>query len=330
MHGHIPFLGGLLPTPMLSTTHCLKLLSDPTRLRILLLLDQAEVSVAELQDILNMKQSRISTQLAQLKQAELVQARKSGKNSLYALLVPVGDEPRAAFERIMELVRASAPELPEAATDRSALALTLRNRSDKARAYFDELAGKFGRTYCPGRSWKGLAETLLKLMPPLVIADLGAGEGTFSQLLAQRAEKVVAIDNSEKMVAFGAQLAKEHGYANLEYRLGNLESPPIEDASVDLAFFSQALHHADNPGRAIRSAFRITRPGGRIVILDLLKHDFEEARELYADVWLGFSKVEVLEFLQQAGFDDIDITIVDRESEPPHFETLMALARKPA
>lgn len=314
---------------MLSITHCLKLLSDPTRLRILLLLDQAEVSVAELQDILNMKQSRISTQLAQLKNAELVQVRKSGKNSLYALAIHTSREASEAYERILDLVRASAAELGDAATDRAALALTLRNRSDKARAYFDELAGKFGNTYCPGRSWKGLAEALLKLMPTQVIADLGAGEGTFSQLLAQRAEKVIAIDNSEKMVEFGAGLAREHGYINLEYRLGNLEDPPIDDGSVDLAFFSQALHHAENPARAIVSAFRIVRPGGRIAILDLLKHEFEEARELYADVWLGFSKVEVLEFLQQAGFVDFDITVVDREPAQPHFQTLMALARRP-
>ena len=132
------------------------------------------------------------------------------------------------------------------------------------------------------------------------------------------------------MVEFGAKLANEHGHDNLEYRLGDLENPPIEDASVDLAFFSQALHHAAQPQVAIQSAFRILRPGGRIVILDLLKHDFEEARELYADEWLGFAKVEVLEFLTTAGFQDIDIAVVDRESEPPHFQTLMALALKPS
>ncbi|MDA0811958.1 MAG: metalloregulator ArsR/SmtB family transcription factor, partial [Verrucomicrobia bacterium] len=132
---------------MLSITHCLKLLSDPTRLRILLLLDQAEVSVAELQDVLNMKQSRISTQLAQLKQADLVQVRKSGKNSLYALAYHPLPASAEAMARILDLVRASAPELAETSTDRAALALALRNRSDKARAYFDELAGKFGRTY---------------------------------------------------------------------------------------------------------------------------------------------------------------------------------------
>ena len=211
---------------------------------------------------------------------------------------------------------------------RAALALSLRKRKDKARAYFDELAGKFGRTYVPGRSWESLAETLLKLMPPMVIADLGAGEGTFSQLLAQRAEQVIAVDNSQKMVDFGSKLAKENGYENLEYRLGDLEDPPIDDASVDLAFFSQALHHADHPDKAIESAFRIVRPGGRIVILDLLKHQFEDARELYADVWLGFSELEIMQFLEESGFQNIDISIVDRETEPPNFQTLMAIGEK--
>src|SRR4029079_13520428 len=138
-------------------------------------------------------------------------------------------------------------EIPEAAEDRDALRLALRRRQDKVRSYFDELAGKFGRQYVPGRSWQGLAETFLLLMPPLVIADLGAGEGTVSQLLARRAKKVIAVDNSEKMVEFGAQLARNHRVKNLEYRHGDIECPPVADASVDLAFFSQALHHAQQP-----------------------------------------------------------------------------------
>ena len=150
----------------------------------------------------------------------------------------------------------AASEVPEIDEDLAALEIARRKRQDKARAYFNELAGKFGRHYCPGRSWKGLAETLLKLLPPLVIADLGAGEGTFSQLLAQKAEKVIAIDNSEKMVEYGAGLAKDHGFLNLEYRLGDIMEPPIDDGSVDLAFFSQALHHYDlaidsNPGESM-------------------------------------------------------------------------------
>src|SRR5690606_1674562 len=103
----------------------------------------------------------------------------------------------------------------------------LRKRDDRAREYFNQLAGRLGRSYCPGRTWRGLAHLLLQLVPEIVIADLGAGEGTLSQLLARRAKKVIAVDNSEKMVEFGASLAKEHGFKNLEYRYGDIQDPPI-------------------------------------------------------------------------------------------------------
>ncbi len=109
------------------------------------------------------------------------------------------------------------------------LTLTLRNRADRTRAYFDQLAGKFGRSYCPGAVGRACAEAMLLLMPRQVVADLGAGEGTFSQLLAKRAERVIAVDSSEKMVAFGAKVAAENGCHNLEYRLGDLEAPPLVD-----------------------------------------------------------------------------------------------------
>ena len=308
---------------MPSILDSLRLLADPLRVRIALLLDQEELSVAELQEILSMGQSRISTNLAQLKRAGLAEDRRSGKNSLYRLR---GDA--EAGRELLELLRKA--DVPEVAADLRALRLTLRKRADKTRAYFDELAGKFGRHYVPGRSWKGLAETLLQLMPPLDIADLGAGEGSFSQLLARRARSVIAVDNSQKMVDFGADLARKNGLSNMEYRLGDLETLPIGDASVDLAFLSQALHHATHPGGAVREAARILRPGGRIVILDLKRHQFEEARELYADLWLGFSEMELDGFLAAAGFGGVEVCTVHREKEAPHFETLLALGQKPA
>ncbi len=312
---------------MPSIVKSLRLIADPTRMRILALLREEELSVAELQEILAMGQSRISTQLAQLKQAGLVSDRRSGKHSIYAAQ-PFAKHGTLETDQLWAVVAAAAEELDELDQDRAALQLILEKRQDKARAYFNELAGKFGRHYCPGRSWKGLAETLLKLMPPMVIADLGAGEGTFSQLLAQKAEKVIAIDNSEKMVDYGANLAKEHGYLNLEYRLGDLMDPPIDEASVDLAFFSQALHHAAKPQRAVEAAYRILKPGGRIVILDLLKHQFEDARELYADIWLGFSELELLGFLEMAGFREPEAAIVHKEEEKPHFQVVLAIATK--
>jgi ArsR family transcriptional regulator len=297
-----------------------RLLADPLRVRIALLLDQEELSVAELQEILAMGQSRISTHLAQLKRAGLAEDRRSGKNILYRLRQEGGSR------ELLELLRKG--DVPEVAADARALRLALRKRADKTRAYFDELAGKFGRHYVPGRSWRGLSEMLLQLMPPLDIADLGAGEGGLSQLLARRARSVIAVDNSQKMVDFGSDLARRNGTANIEYRVGDLEALPIDDASVDLAILSQALHHATHPDRAVREAARILRPGGRIAILDLKKHNFEEAREMYADLWLGFSEVELDEFLEAAGFESVEVCTVHREKQAPHFETLLAVGRK--
>jgi ubiquinone/menaquinone biosynthesis C-methylase UbiE len=306
---------------MPSILKSLRLAADPNRLRILLLLEREELSVAELQDILGKGQSQVSTSLSLLKGAGLVDDRRTGKNAFYRLTAP---------QELMSLLRQAAGEIPEAEQDRQALRLALRKRQDRMRRYFDELAGKFGREYVPGRSWKGIAEALLKLLPPMEIADLGAGEGTIAQLMAQRARKVIAIDNSEKMVEFGAELARRHNIANLEYRLGDLEDVPIRDGTVDLAFLSQALHHASHPGRAVAEAWRILKPGGRIAILDLNRHHFEEAREMYADLWLGFTELELERFLKEAGFGLVETAVVHRESESPHFETVLAVGEKDA
>jgi ArsR family transcriptional regulator len=306
---------------MASIVKSLRLLADPTRLRLLLLLQQEELTVAELQEVLGMGQSRISAHLAQLKQARLVRDRRAGKNMYYALV-------DGRHDPLQNIVQACEKEIAETAHDRSALKLVLQKRQDKAREYFNKLAGKFGRSYCPGRTWKGVSHFLLSLVGPIVVADLGAGEGTLAQLLARHAKKVIAIDNSEKMVAFGKSLAKRHGFTNLEYKLGDLENPPIAAGTVDLALLSQALHHASNPARAIAAAHRILKRGGRIAILDLLHHNFEDARKLYADLWLGFSEVELNRMLKDAGFTKIDISIVSREQQAPHFQTIFATAVK--
>jgi len=304
---------------MASILKSLRLAADPNRLRLLLLLEREELSVAELQEILGKGQSQVSTSLALLKAAGLVDVRRTGKNDFYRLKAPA---------QLMELLREAVREVPETEQDSQTLRLVLRKRGDAVRRYFDELAGKFGRQYVPGRSWKGIAEALLKLMPPMVVADLGAGEGTLSQLMAQRAKRVIAIDNSEKMVEFGAELARKHGIANLEYRLGDLEDVPIRTGTVDLAFLSQALHHASHPERAMAEAKRILKPGGRIAVLDLNRHHFEEAREMYADLWLGFTELEMENYLKNAGFKKVETAIVHRETEAPYFETMLAVGEK--
>ena len=136
------------------------------------------------------------------------------------------------------------------------------------------------------------------------------------------------MDNSEKIVAFGAAKAKKNGLKNLEFRLGDLENPPVEPQSVDLVILSQALHHAAVPPNAIGSAFKMLRSGGQIMILDLLQHNFSKARELYGDRWPGFAESDLHRWLEAAGFKKIEISVVAREEQPPHFQTVLAGAQK--
>jgi ArsR family transcriptional regulator len=306
---------------MASIVKILRVVADPNRLRILLLLRNEELSVAELQEILVMGQSTISTHLSQLKQAGLVEDRRTGKSNLYRLSPADG----SALDEILS--RAN-EEIPESGTDLAAMRRVVKKRQDKMRSFFDSVAGRLGKDYVPGKSWKSLAEALLRLMPPLVIADLGAGEGAFALLLAPWAIKVIAVDTSAKMIEVGREQALRHGVKNVEYRLGDMEEIPIDDAAVDLVFFSQSLHHALHPERGIQDAGRILKPGGRIVILDLVKHRFEEAREMYADEWLGFSESEVESMLEKAGFAEVQTSVVDKEAEMPQFQTLLAVGSK--
>jgi len=307
---------------MPSIVKILKVVAESNRLRILLLLRAEELSVAELQEILTMGQSTISTQLSQLKHAGLVEDRRTGKSSLYRL------NPSGGGGVLDQLLDRAKSELPEAPADRLAMRGVLKKRQDKMRSFFDSVAGRLGKDYVPGKSWKSMAEALLRLMQPMVIADLGAGEGAFSLLLAQRAKKVIAVDTSAKMIEVAHEHALRNGVKNVEFRLGDMEEVPIKTATVDLVFFSQSLHHALHPGRALAEANRILRVGGRIVILDLVKHRFEEARELYADEWLGFSESDLESMLEEAGFHDVQTSVVHKEAETPNFQTLLAVADK--
>ncbi len=298
----------------------LKLLSDPTRLRLLALLLREELSVAELQEILGMAQSRISSQLALLRQADVVIDRRDGKKAYYSLRPALDAKTLALLHAACD----SVSSLPELVEDRANLDRILKKRRDHQEQYFNLIAGKLGKNYCPGRSWEAIGHLALRLTPQIVIADLGAGEGLLSQLLARRADKVWCIDNSPRMVEVGTELADKNGLANLTYKLGDIEKVPLPDKSVDLAILSQALHHAQHPEAAVKEAHRILKSGGQILILDLKEHTFEKAHELYADVWLGFKESALHGFLKKSGFQQVEVATVAREENEPWFETLLA------
>lgn len=310
---------------MADSWETLKLLADSTRVRILVLLAKEELSVAELQEVLDMGQSRISSHLGLLRQGELVHDRREGKKTFYAL----NESPDRHGRALLEAACAAVEGTEQITEDRANLRRILEKRKRKAEEYFNSVAGRLGKNYCPGRSWQAIGHFLLYMTPKITIADLGAGEGLISQLLARRAEKVICVDNSPKMVEVGTELAKKNGFTNLSYKLGDIAQVPLGDASVDLALLSQALHHAPKPEQAVREAFRILRPGGQLIILDLLEHQFEKAHDLYADVWLGFSENKLYQFLKAAGFRQIEVNVVAKELEAPNFETVLASGVKP-
>jgi len=314
---------------MPSFVKILRVAADPNRLRILLLLQSEQLSVAELQEVLGLGQSTISTHLSQLKQAGLVEDRRTGKSNLYRLGVSADGSASLSDGLLAGLLDRAAAEIAEAGPDQAAMRRVLRKRQDKMRSFFDSVAGRLGRDYVPGKSWKSVAEALLRVMPAMTIADLGAGEGAFALLVAERARKVLAVDSSAGMIEEGRRQAARHGMKNIEFRLGDMEELPIGDGEVELAFFSQSLHHALHPARAVKEAWRILIPGGRVAILDLAKHRFEEARELYADEWLGFGEAELEAMLEEAGFTAVRASVVDREPETPQFQTLLAAGTKP-
>ncbi len=311
---------------MSSTLKSLRAISSPPRLRLVGLLIKSELSVRELTDITGMRQSGISMHLSQLQEAGLVESSREGKNAYYRLV----NDQESNKSNLIDLAEIGVLELSEHESDLRNLKRVLELRENQDLLYFNHVAGRFDSVYGPGRTWQAFGQLLLRLIPEIVVADLGSGEGLLGELLARKCKQVIAVDNSDQIVKYGKNKAKKNGLTNLEFRQGDLQNPPIENNSVDLAILSQALHHAEDPVVAIKKSFQIIKPGGQIMILDLMKHKFDKAKELFGDRWLGFDEGELHQWLESAGFREIEVSVVAREDEEPYFETLLASAIRPA
>ncbi len=307
---------------LVGTSRLLKALADETRLRILNLLAQEELSGTDLMEILNMGQSRVSTHLTLLKEVGLVVDRREGRRALYSLLPGPGT---ALWDQVLQENRST----PEFARDVAGLESLRERRRVEKRAYFDRVAASFGEQLLPGRTWEGLARALLQLAPRGRYADLGIGDGLLTLMLSEVAEVVTAVDLSPEMLAQLEARAKKKGIANVETVEGDIEALPLPDASHDVVVLSQALHHAREPLKALREARRVLAPGGRVLVLDLLAHTEEWVREKLEHVHLGFTEAELASLLERAGFETTTVARAARDPQPPHFMTLVATGVRP-
>ena len=300
-----------------SSTRLIKALGDETRLRLLHLCSQGELSVSEIMEILNMGQSRVSTQLTLLKEVGLLQDRKLGRRNLYSL------GPQALVEPCIGLLKSHAESI-ELRDDRAGFeALELRKEKE-SRSYFDRVASTFGEQELPGRTWEGLARAVLQLVPKARYVDLGIGDGLLTLMLAEVAESITAVDLSPEMLHQLKLRAQKRGVNNIECVEGRIEDLPLEDQSFDVAVLSQALHHVDDPSVALDEARRVLVPGGRLLVIDLLAHNEDWVRERLQHRQLGFTEPDLQKLVEKAGFEQVHVARIARDPSPPHFMTLLA------
>ncbi|KFN50888.1 ArsR/SmtB family transcription factor [Arenimonas composti] len=301
---------------------CLKVLADPTRVRLLALLEREELTVAELSAITRLAQPRVSTHLARLKEADLVRDRRAGVSAYYRLNAESLDP---AETRLWEALRDSTDD-PLLRQDAERLPAVLATRAADQN-WADSVAGDMERHYSPGRTWEALARSTLPLLEPGDVLDVASGDGVLAELLAPHARRYACIDSSPRVVAAAQERLRR--YPQVEVREGDMHALPFADASFDLSLLMHALTYAARPAQAIAEAARVLRPGGRLVVTCLGRHEHRAAVTPYGHVNLGFAPKELRRHAEKAGLTVQVCEPVTREKRPPHFEVITLLAQKP-
>jgi SAM-dependent methyltransferase len=280
----------------------LKALADPIRLRVLAAVAEEELTVGEVQEVVESVQSSVSRNLAILRDAGFVQDRKEGTNVYFSVRQ---DMPEPAGE-LFKSLQARMAELPEAQGDRARLADCRRRRLHRSQGYFESVAGDWERIRKSYFDDRVTSMAIEKLLPRnLILADVGCGTGSLTVELARFAEKVIGVDLSEEMLRRARIVAKERQLRNVEFRRGDALKLPLEGRSVDAAFCVMVLHFLSDPQQAIAELCRITRGGGSVIVVDLVQHNQEWMREQMAHRWLGFERSSIEEWFRDAGVTEI-------------------------
>lgn len=301
---------------------CLRVLSDPTRVRLLTLLERDELTVAELAAITRLAQPRVSTHLAKLKEHGLVRDRRSGVSAYYRF---AEDDLDAAQQALWKALSEGADD-PLLRSDAERLPAVLATRAADQN-WADSVAGDMERHYSPGRTWEALARSTLPLLEPGDVLDVASGDGVLGELLAPHARRYVCVDSSARVVNAARERLRK--YAHVEVLEGDMQALDFPAAQFDLVLLMHALTYAERPAQAIAEAARVLRRGGRLVATCLGKHEHRAAVTPYGHVNLGFTVKELRRHAEKAGLEVTVCEAVTREKRPPHFEVLTLLARKP-
>ena len=304
-----------------ATSALLRLLSDPTRVRLLALLEREELTVAELSAVLRLAQPRVSTHLAKLKEADLVRDRRAGVSSYYRYNGELDAREGA-------LLRALKDNVDDAMLrdDERRLPGVLAKRA-RAEGWADSVAGDMERHYSPGRTWETLARGMTQLVETGDVLDIASGDGVLAELLAPRARSIVCVDASPRVV--DAARLRLKGFANVDVRAGDMHALDLPDGRFDLVLLMHALTYTEKPAAVVAEGARVLRKGGRLLAATLGRHAHRTAVEPFEHRNLGFGVDELGGFARAAGLEVIACERLTRERRPPHFEVMSLLARKP-
>ena len=275
-------------------------LSDATRGRMLLILERQELTVSELCAVLQLPQSTVSRHLKTLADASWVSSRRDGTSRYYTLAL---DDRDAHTRRLWALLRERIATTPSADQDARRLKSVLGRRQTKSEEFFASSAGQWDRLrrelFGTGSA---LAAVPALLDPDWTIGDLGCGTGETSAAIAPFVARTIAVDRSGEMLQTARRRLRD--LPNVDVRRGELESLPIDDRQLDAAIMILVLHHTPDPAGVLAEAGRVVKPGGRLVVCDMLPHEHEEYKQQMGHVWLGFAEDQLSRLFGSAGFHD--------------------------
>jgi ArsR family transcriptional regulator len=304
----------------LASQHC-RLLSDSTRLRLLLLLDREELSVAELSAITQLAQPRVSTHLAKLKEAGLVNDRRQGVFVYYRMAGRIED---ASLSAMWEVLRANTED-PVIVQDLERVPQVLHARDGEGN-WADSVAGDMERHYSPGRTWEATTRALAQLLKLNDVLDIASGDGVLAELLAPHARKIVCLDISKRVVTAGKK--RLSAFPHVDFELGDMHDLPVADASFDTVLLMHALTYTRRPEEVFAEASRVLRPGGQLLAVTLKKHKHEKAVAPFNHLNLGFSTSGLEKSCLKAGLEPVFSEVTAVEKRAPNFAIITLLANK--